>query len=237
MTASRIRWACLAAIYAIFLFWYGGSREPVSPEKIEEYVALFESRGAQERSEAQGPGPRSADAAENLRSFLESDDGQEFVMLNLNVHRDSPEYGAGREGHHAIASAEEAEKEYQRQVAPLLLMRASHPLVMVEPAFLIGGIGDFERQDWDLASMVRYRSRQDFVEFILTPEFSQNVDHKWAALSRSTAMATVPVISFATMRLVPLLILIIIGLLLDRMNAAHDKAFLKRFSKRETFHV
>jgi hypothetical protein len=67
--------------------------------------------------------------------------------------------------------------------------------------------------------MVRYRSRRDFAEFILTPEFSQDVDHKWAALSRSTAMATVPVGSFATIRLVPLLILTVVGLLLDRIGA------------------
>ncbi|MCH2184382.1 hypothetical protein MK280_00760 [Myxococcota bacterium] len=217
MTASRIRWACLAAIYGIFLFWYGGSRDPISQEQIEEYVALVEQRSAQESGDGQSPGPDEADASARIRRFLESDDGQEFVMLNLNVHRDSPEYGAQRERPQTISSAAEAEREYQRIVAPLLLMRASHPLVMVKPVFFIGGIGDFERQDWDLASMVRYRSRQDFVEFILTPEFSQNVDHKWAALGRSTALATVPLISFATIRLVPLLILIIIGLLFDRV--------------------
>jgi len=216
LTASRIRWACLAAIYGIFLFWYGGSGDPASPEKIEEYVSLVAQRSAEESGQGKSPGPDDPDAATQIRRFLESDDGQEFVMLNLNVHRDSPEYKVQREDAQTIASAAEAEKEYQRSVAPLLLMRASHPLVMVKPVFFIGGIGDFERQDWDLASMVRYRSRQDFVEFILTPEFSQNVDHKWAALGRSTALATVPLISFATIRLVPLLILIIIGLLFDR---------------------
>lgn len=77
-----------------------------------------------------------------------------------------------------------AEQEYQRRVAPLLLSRSGHPLVMVEPAIFLGG-----------------------------------VDHKWAALSRSTSMASVPVISFATVRLVPLLILLLIGLLLDRVGA------------------
>ncbi|MDG2305297.1 MAG: hypothetical protein P8R42_11715 [Candidatus Binatia bacterium] len=155
----------------------------------------------------------------SLRRFLETDDGQEFVMLNLNVYRNAPEYVDGVDGSEAIASAAEAEDEYQRRIAPLLLSRACRPLVMVEPVLFLGGTGDFERQDWNLASMVRYRSRRDFVEFILTPEFSQDVDHKWAALSRSTAMATVPVISFATVRLAPLLTLIIIGLLLDRLSA------------------
>ena len=143
-------------------------------------------------------------------------------MLNLNVYRNAPEYVDGVDGSEAITSAAEAEDEYQRRVAPILLSRACHVLVMVEPALFLADIGNFERQDWNLASMVRYRSRRDFVEFILTPEFSQDVDHKWAALSRSTAMATVPVISFATVRLVPLLITI--GLLLDRIGARSSQS-------------
>ena len=32
MTASRIRWALIAVIYAAFYFWYGGSGDPISPE-------------------------------------------------------------------------------------------------------------------------------------------------------------------------------------------------------------
>jgi hypothetical protein len=219
LTASRVRWAFLASIYAAFYFWYGGSGDPMSPEDVERYMARLAERGADQEAKGRGPERADSDVQLNLRRFLETDDGQEFVMLNLNVYRDAPKYADDVEGREAIASAAEAEDEYQRRVAPLLLSRACHPLVGVEPAVLLGGTGDFERQDWSFASMVRYRSRRDFVEFILTPEFSQDVGHKWAALSRSTAMATIPVVSFATVRLLPLLILIVIGLLLDRIGA------------------
>ena len=149
---------------------------------------------------------------------METDDGQEFVMVNLNVYRDAPRYADDAESSEAIESAEDAELEYQRRIAPLLLKRAIHPLVMVDPAVSVGGIGDFERQDWSRVALVRYRSRRDFVEFILEPAFARDVTHKWAALSRSHAMATTPRVSFATIRLVPLLILIVIGLLLDRIG-------------------
>ena len=117
------------------------------------------------------------------------------------------------------SSAEEAELEYQRRIGPHLFVRACHPLVMVEPTVTLGGTGDFERQDWSRVPVVRYRSRRDFVEFILEPAFARDVTHKWADLSRSHAMATTPRVSFATIRLVPLLILIVIGLLLDRIGA------------------
>jgi hypothetical protein len=212
LTASRIRWALFAGIYAVFLVWYGGSGDPISPEEAEKYMAIVEARNT-------GPGnPERGDSdiSVNLRRFMETDDGQEFVMVNLNVYRDAPRYADGRE---AIGSAEEAEVEYQSRIAPHLFARACHPLMMVEPSVSVGGIGDFERQDWSRVTLVRYRSRRDFVEFVLNPAFAQDVDHKWAALSRSHAMAATPRISFATVRLVPLLILVVIGLLLDRIGA------------------
>jgi len=202
----------LAAIYALFLFWYGGSGDPLSPEEIEQYMAIVETRGS--GSDAQERGRDEAKV--KLREFMETDDGQEFVMVNLNVYRDAARYADGSE---ASGSAEEAEKEYQRRIAPHLLVRATHPLLMVEPAVSLGGIGDFERQDWSRVNLVRYRSRRDFLDFILKTSWAQDVDHKWAALGRSHALAATPRVSFATVRLVPLLILIITGLVLDRIAA------------------
>jgi len=212
LTASRIRWALFAGIYAVFLFWYGGSGEPISPEEMKQYAAIMEARGAGASSVEEGD----SEVAADLRKFVETDDGQEFVMINLNLYRDEPSYADGRE---AVGSAQETEEEYTSRIAPRLFARACHPLLMVEPAAHIGGIGDFERQDWSRVTLVRYRSRRDFVEFVLEQDYAQDVDHKWAALSRSHTMAATPRISFATVRLLPLLILIVIGLLLDRIGA------------------
>ena len=137
-------------------------------------------------------------------------------MVNLNAYRDAPRYADGRESH---GSAEDAEREYQRRIVPHLFARASHPLVGVEPVVFFGGIGEFERQEWSRVTLVRYRSRQDFVDFILTTSWGQDSAHKWAALGRSHAMAATPHISFVTMRLLPFLFLVVIGLLLDRVGA------------------
>ena len=218
LTASRIRWGVLAALYVCFLLWYGGSGEPVSPEEVEGYVAAFEERAAARGPSGVGQETDDLEILGNIREFLETDDGQEFVMLNLNVYREAPEYPESVDITEAIETAAEAEDEYQRRVAPLLFARAAHPIVGVEPVFLLGGIGHFERQNWNFASMVRYRSRRDFIQMILSPAFSQDVNLKWAALARSTSMISVPVISLAMIRVIPLLILIIIGLVLDRIT-------------------
>ena len=84
MTASRIRWAFLAVIYAAFFVWYGGSGDPISPEEVEKYMAIAEPRGGD------------SEVSTNLREFMETDDGQEFVMVNLNVPRRAPICGCPR---------------------------------------------------------------------------------------------------------------------------------------------
>lgn len=212
MKASWIRWAILALVYVAFLSWYGGSGDPLSRDEIEEYVAIAQSRRAES-----GEGDLSEkdrEIAVKLREFMETDDGQEFVMINLNVYRDAPLYEDGRE---ASGSAEEAEQEYARRILPNLLVRATHPILMLEPEVSLGGIGEFERQDWSRVNLVRYRSRRDFLDFILKTTWNEDADHKWAALGRSHSLAATPRASFATMRLLPLLILVVIGLLMDRL--------------------
>ena len=212
MKASWIRWAILALIYVVFLSWYGGSGDPISGDEIEQYVAIAQSR----RAESGGGklSGRDREIAVKLREFMETDDGQEFVMINLNVYRDAPLYEDGRE---ASGSAEEAEQEYARRILPNLLVRATHPILMLEPEVSLGGIGEFERQDWSRVNLVRYRSRRDFLDFILKTTWNEDSDHKWAALGRSHSLAATPRASFATMRLLPLLILVVIGLLMDRL--------------------
>lgn len=211
LKASWIRWAILALLYVVFLSWYGGSGDPLSPGEIEEYVAIAQAQRAEnglgELSE------RDREVAVKLREFMETDDGQEFVMINLNVYRDVPRYEDGRE---VSGSAEEVEQEYARRILPNLLVRATHPILMLDPEVSIGGTGEFERQDWTRVNLVRYRSRRDFLDFILKTSWAEDSDHKWAALARSHSLAATPRASFATMRLLPFLILVVIGLLMDR---------------------
>jgi hypothetical protein len=83
-----------------------------------------------------------------------------------------------------------------------MVARARHPPLRVEPAVFVFGTDDFEWQDWNRVTRMRYRSRQDFVEFILTPEFAQDVDHKWDALSRSSSLAaTLRILFYAFSRI------------------------------------
>ena len=157
----------------------------------------------------------SPETAERVRQVASTDDGKEFVMVNLNRYRPEPSYADGRV---VSGSSQEVEQRYVSTVVPMLLARACHPIVVTDP--VVNMVGSADRILWDRVALARYRSRQDFLEIILDPEFNVGVEHKWAALGTSHTMLTVPQVWGVSVRLVPFLLLVVIGLLLDRYAAA-----------------
>jgi hypothetical protein len=81
----------------------------------------------------------------------------------------------------------------------------------------LGSTGDFEPREWDVVTFTRYRSRSDFLEFILESDWNADVKHKWAALERNQHLPATPKIRIVGVGLVPFLVLVRIGLWLDRI--------------------
>ncbi len=204
MTASRIRWVVILLLYAVFHFWYGGNGSPLSADEVEHYAARAR--------EMAGP-----EAEERFRKFASSDDGKQFVMVNLNKYRERTKYRDGRE---VDQSPREVEQLYLADVVPKLLVRACHPVIVVDPILTIAGEGEFERTDWERIALARYRSRRDFLEIMLESNWEEGGQHKWAALERTHTMPTVPRLWGVGIRVVPFLLLLCVGLLLDRIFGA-----------------
>lgn len=200
MTASRIRWLIIFLIYGAFHLWYGGNGEPMTEKEISYYIDLASKV--------------SPDAVERVRQLASTDDGKEFVMVNLNKYRPEPKYSDSRT---VTETSKEVEQRYISVVVPMLFARASHPIVVTDPVVTM--VGSIDQTRWERVALARYRSRQDFLEIILNPEFNNGVEHKWAALETSHTMLTVPQIWGVAVRLVPLLLLLVIGLILDRFMA------------------
>ncbi|MDP6828373.1 MAG: hypothetical protein QGH42_07280 [Kiritimatiellia bacterium] len=130
MIGSAIRWIVIALIYLVFHFWYGGNETPFCEEEVADYVDRTEQMiGLQ--------------AAERFRAFASTDDGREFVMVNLNKYRKQPEYEDGRK---TELTSREVEQLYLAGVGPKLIARAGHPLIMVEPLMSLGGEGHLDQQ-------------------------------------------------------------------------------------------
>jgi hypothetical protein len=84
ITASRIRWAVIVLIYATFHFWYGGNGSPMTDSEVAHYVDLANQRGDFE-------------SVKRIEEFASTDDGKEYVAVNLNKYREKPGYRDGRE--------------------------------------------------------------------------------------------------------------------------------------------
>ena len=203
MNPSLMRWLVIALIYASFHFWYGGSGDPMTLKEVEHYVSLAAKNGNVEQ-------------VQKIREFASTDDGNEYVAVNLNKYREKPTYRDGRLVDPGTSSRQ-IERMYQNKVGPELLIRASHPLISVTPITTLGSTGDFKPTDWEFISFVRYRSRRDFLDFILTTNWVDDAEHKWAALVRNQHLPSAPQMSLVGVRLVPFLILICLGLITDQI--------------------
>jgi hypothetical protein len=143
-----------------------------------------------------------------LRNFLESDTGDDFVMLNVIEMNE----GAG-------GASTEALDEYMAYMWPALLSRASHPIftgTAAAPALDVWGIDDAKQ--WSTGALMRYRSRRDMVEIAGNSEFQGSHEFKIAAMAKTIAFPLDPWLSLGDPRLLLALILGVIGLGLSKVR-------------------
>lgn len=169
-------YAALAVIYGVFLWWYGGSSDPVSEQELNTYIAQFEAANQS----------KTTDTSENIkymRRLAASDQGGEFYMVNLMDFRDAalyPPESPWASDPDALA----ADARYSAKVVPLLLKRASHPMLVgpLTGTFIIEG----EWGNWDSFAIVRYRSVKDMLEMMIEMAHLGDVAlHKWASMEKT----------------------------------------------------
>jgi hypothetical protein len=188
-------WLLLALFYAGFVFWYGGCGTPLSAEELRRLPA---------RLEAAIPDP---EARARLSEFARTDDGREFYMVNLNHYRAAPVYADGRPT--GGATSEDVEARYTHKMLPRLLSRACHPWVASIPIVALAGTP--EALPLDRITVVRYRSRRDFLDIVLGGNWAEDAQHKWAALDSAHSYATRPVIALPGPRAIVLALLLGVG--------------------------
>jgi hypothetical protein len=205
------RWLLLGALYAGFLFWYGGWGAPLSADEMQQLAA---------RMEAVVPSP---EARAVLTEFARTDDGREFFMVNLNRYRAEPSYADGRPT--GGASAQEVEARYVDRMLPRLLLRACHPWVATVPIVALAGTPE----PWalDRITVVRYRSRRDFLDIVVTADWAEDAEHKWAALESAHSYATRPFLALPGPRAIVLALLLVVGLLLRSARRRAPRASVR----------
>lgn len=185
-------WLFVVLAGALFFAWYVGFRAPLTAAEVEAVCAQL-------------PGVDETKIAK-VRAVLSDDDGREFYMANLlKLH---PVTASGESGRHVM-------RRYEQPFLKAILRRASHPIALgVGFAPAIESWGLERADDWDLAVFVRYRSRRDLAETLLTPQFHEIHPFKEAALEKTFAFPCAPahIVGGGPKLVVPLL-LVCLGLL------------------------
>lgn len=187
--AAPLTWILLVlgGLFAMFLFWYRAGGVPLT----EQEVTAFLDEAIRHRVDADDPELFTA-----LQHLLSSDDGREFVMLNLIRYRERAQYPAGSAyGDSAVA----ADRRYARALFPHLIRYGNFPI------FIARRSGVFiEPQDatpWQVVAMVRYRSKRDFIRSARAVMGRNVMIHKWAAISVTHVFPVQPIFSLITLRL------------------------------------
>ena len=174
---TRIVWLALALIYAAFFSWYTSFSGPLTADEVDEIMGLAEERQ---------PGRDLS----TLRRFLETDTGDDFVMVNLI---DSPAQPKPTPGIRPDETTEEVMGRYMEHMWPELLKRACHPVMMGTAAAAAMDVWGIEGADeWTQAGFMRYRSRRDIVEIAMNPAFQGPHEFKIAAMTKTIAFPIDP---------------------------------------------
>ena len=191
--------AALAALYGVFLYWYGGRGKPLRADEAARYLAELAAccRTAQDRA-----------VLEQVRELVANDDGREFVMQNLVRYRARATYPAGYD---FDDDPRKADQWYGRAIIGPLLRYGNHPVFIARRT---GRFIDFEGADqWHYVAMVRYRSRRDFLRFALMIERKDIAVHKWAAIERTHVFPVQPLMSLILVRAAVGALLLAVGAL------------------------
>ena len=191
-------WLSLCTIWLAFFCWYTSFEGPLTPEEIARVMQFAEASDT-----------RPEDIVK-MREFLESDTGDDFVMVNIIEMNDPP---PRMDGVPKDATAQDLMDRYMEHMYPELFKRASHPVLFgsaTSPALDIWGIDGADR--WTMVGMMRYRSRRDMLEIAGNPAFQGPHEFKIAAMNKTIAFPADPWGHAGEPRFLLALLLIIVGL-------------------------
>ena len=174
-----IIWGTAFLLYAIFWLWYVGFRKPLSPKEIDYYL-----------TELKKYNNNSAQGLANLREFLENDTGKSFVMVNSISMKETPDLVEGvKEGDSSLKTL----IAYHKPFMKMMLKRGGIGIFQGRVAGKsVDVIGIENAEEWKISGINRFRSRRDFIEILITPQFHEKHELKFAALNKSIAYPVDP---------------------------------------------
>lgn len=199
MTVTKKLWLALATVYMAFFYWYTSLGGPLSEQEINHYLQVLQARV---------PAPKPESLA-RMRTFMEQDTGDDFVMMNVIDMYETP---LQIEGVAPGESSAQVLDKYMQYMYPALLSRASHPVLYGQAANRAMDLMNADgMENWTTGAGMRYRSRRDLMEIASNPAFAGSHDFKIAAMRKTIAFPIDPWFQAGDPRLLLALILGLIG--------------------------
>jgi hypothetical protein len=179
MTTQFIIWLSAIAAYLLFAFWYYGPRRKIKREEVEVYLKKLAAFDDYKNEDLSG-----------IRSFLESDDGKSFAMVNSLLLKKKPDLIDGvQEGDNSLKVL----IKYHKSFMGMMIKRAGIGIFQGRVAGQsIDLIGIENAEKWGISGINRFRSRRDFIEILIHPNFHEKHQFKFAALEKSIAYPVSP---------------------------------------------
>lgn len=191
-------WAVATALWLAFFGWYTSFGGPLTSEEVEAAVARITARGE-----------ASSEQIARFRHFLESDTGDDFVMVNVIELREPPTRIDGVEPDDTAA---DVMAKYMEYMWPALIRRACHPVLFGAAAAGALDVWGIEgAATWSQGAGMRYRSRRDMLEIAGNPEFQGRHEFKFAGMRKTIAFPIDPWFQLGDPRFVLALVLAVIG--------------------------
>ncbi|MBX9614355.1 MAG: hypothetical protein K2X25_02050 [Caulobacteraceae bacterium] len=173
-------WAGAAVLYALFRLWYDNWRGAIRPREIEVFMGRAEALW-----------PPGLNDLDQIRRFLEADDGREFIMVNLIRVRPGevadPVTGQGRSGLSLL-------RAYFAVFAPTLIAGGGLPLLSYRKVSgYVDALNVPADPGWSVAGLMRYRSRRDMMVLATNANFLRAHELKMAALTHAMAFPAQPI--------------------------------------------
>ena len=170
-------WLIAAGLYLAFRLWYDNHRAALTPDEVEHFLRLAQSSaGAQHTDPA------------TLRTFLEQDDGKEFIMCNLVRLHPHP---VAHPITGALTEPRQLLQDYVKQFLVVLLARGGHPVMASRKvAGYLDAWNTAPNPGWSVAGMMRYRSRRDMMLLSTDARFLNAYPFKAAAVEQTFSLPT-----------------------------------------------
>lgn len=172
-------WAGAAVLYGLFRLWYDNWRGPIRSREIERFMARAEALW-----------PPGLNDLDQIRRFLEADDGHEFIMVNLIRVRPGevadPVTGQTRSSLSLL-------RAYFAVFAPTLIAGGGLPLLSYRKiSGYVDALNVPPDPGWSVVGLMRYRSRRDMMVLATNASFLQAHELKMAALTHAMAFPAQP---------------------------------------------